>query len=176
MKLKTLLKKKLFILLILPPALFAVGCQKDGDPVIDATDNIIDSLETRDKELFDNHVDLDFLAKNISTWAIETALENDETLQEKGREEIENFFKEEVIRENKERLVRETEEYFDGTRNDLIGPLNFLHENGRTNRSNSHKAGLAQVVYTPPEGVDDSEKAFFFELRKDNWVLINAWE
>ncbi len=148
--------------------------QRSDGPLGDTVDNIILSLEERDKDLFDKHVDLEKLAENVSVRATGMTLDESEGLSEEDKETIQDLLGDEVTKENKERFIKETEEYFEEERNELVGPLDFLKRNGGSNRSSEIEGGSAKMIYTPPRGVDDTEKTFFFEEKEEEWALIDA--
>ena len=148
--------------------------QKSDGPLGTTVDTIITSMEERDKETFDKHVDLEELAENISARAASSTLDEYEDLSEEDKEMMQDLFGDAVVKENKERFIKETEEYFDGERNNLVGPLDFLKRNGGSNRDSEMEEDSAKMIYTPPRGVDDTEKVFFFEKVEEDWVLIDA--
>ncbi len=148
--------------------------QYSNDPLKKTTDNIIESLEDRDKEKFDKYVDLEKLAENLSSWAAEEALDKQKDLEGKEKEQIKDLFGDSVVEQNKERYIKETEEYFTGEKEELVGgPLQFLLRNGDSNRESEYNEDTAKMIYTPPKGVDDTQKIFYFEKRDENWVLFD---
>jgi hypothetical protein len=148
--------------------------QYSNDPLKKTMDNIIESLEDRDKEKFDKYVDLEKLAENISSWAAEKALDEQEGLKSEEKELAKEFLGDAVIEKNKKRYIKETEEYFAGEKEELVGgPLQFLLRNGGANRESEYNEDTAKMIYTPPKGVDDAQKIFYFEKRGENWVLFD---
>ncbi len=173
MNLKKFLKIGTIAILILFIGVLSFGVYRSiTDPLKGVVDDIVDSLEERDKETFDKYVDLEEFAESVSSEATDSVLEDMDELSEEDKKVVLQLFGGAATEENKKRYIKETEKYFAGQKEELVGPLQFLKINGGSNRGSEYNENSAKMIYTPPRGADGTKMVFLFEERDEIWVMV----